>query len=130
MTVDGEVARTRAIVVGGGFAGVACARKLASDQNVAVTVLDRNDYHQFQPLLYQVATCQLAAADIAYPLAKVAAHGGFDLRQADVTAIDPQTRTVTTAAGEKMTADYLVLAAGSQAFFFKTPGAREHAFPL
>jgi NADH dehydrogenase len=109
---------------------VACARKLASDRNVAVTLIDRNDYHQFQPLLYQVATCQLAATDIAYPLARVAAHGGFEFRQADVSAIDPMTRTVTTATGETLTADYLVLAAGSQAFFFKTPGAREHAFPL
>jgi len=128
--VSGDGARTRVIVVGAGFAGVACARKLASDNGVAVTLVDRNDYHQFQPLLYQVATCQLAPIDIAYPLAKVAEHGGFEFRQAEVTAIDPATRTITTATGETMSADYIVVAAGSQAFFFKTPGAREHAFPL
>jgi NADH:ubiquinone reductase (H+-translocating) len=128
--MSGDGARTRVIVVGGGFAGVACARKLASDGDVAVTLVDRHDYHQFQPLLYQVATCQLAGVDIAYPLAKVAEHAHLEFKQADVTAIDPLARTVTTASGETLSGDYLVLAAGSQAFFFKTPGAREHAFPL
>ena len=121
----------RAVVVGGGFAGVACARKLATDHDLRVTLIDRHDHHQFQPLLYQVATCQLAAADIAYPLRKIAAaHGGFAVIQADVVAIDPTTRTVTTATGETYAADYLVIAAGSEAFFFRTPGARENAFPL
>ena len=121
----------RVVIVGGGFAGVACARKLAADPDVAVTLLDRNDYHQFQPLLYQVATCQLAAADIAYPLGRIArAHGDFEVIRADAVAIDPTSRTVTSGTGETYQADYLVLAAGSQAFFFKTPGAREHAFPL
>jgi NADH dehydrogenase len=120
----------RVLIVGGGFAGVACARKLAEDKGVSVTLLDANDYHQFQPLLYQVATCQLAPADIAYPLRQVAAHGGFEFIQAAVRSMDPVARTVTTAAGDTHEADYLVLAAGSQASFFKTPGAREHAFPL
>jgi NADH dehydrogenase len=120
----------RVLIVGGGFAGVACARKLAKDKGVSVTLLDANDYHQFQPLLYQVATCQLAPADIAYPLRRVAAHGGFEFVQAGVRSMDPVARTVTTSAGDTHEADYLVLAAGSQASFFKTPGAREHAFPL
>ena len=129
MSADG--ARTRVIVVGGGFAGVACARKLASGHDVAVTLIDRNDYHQFQPLLYQVATCQLAAGSTSrIPWRKVAEHAHLEFKQADVTSIDPLARAVTTAAGETLTGDYLVLAAGSQPFFFKTPGAREHAFPL
>ncbi len=121
---------TRVVVVGGGFAGVACARKLASRKDVDVTLIDKNDYHQFQPLLYQVATCQLAPVDIAYPLHEVAAHAGLTFVEAEVTGVDPTTRTVTTASGETHQGDYLVVAGGSQAFFFKTPGAREHAFPL
>jgi len=55
------------IVVGAGFAGVACAKELAG-HDVAVTVFDRHNYHQFQPLLYQVATSQIAAHDVARPL--------------------------------------------------------------
>jgi NADH:quinone reductase (non-electrogenic) len=121
---------TRVIVVGGGFAGVACARKLASNKDVQVTLIDRNDYHQFQPLLYQVATCQLAPVDIAYPLREVATHAGLTFVQADVASIDPARRIVKTAGGDEYVGDYLVIAAGSQAFFFKTPGARDHAFPL
>jgi len=59
-------AKTRVVVVGGGFAGVNCARALAKhSERVDVTLLDRNDYHQFQPLLYQVATSMLAPGDIS-----------------------------------------------------------------
>ena len=53
------------VVVGGGFAGVGCARELAKRDELKVTLLDRHNYHQFQPLLYQVATSQLAPSDIA-----------------------------------------------------------------
>ena len=123
-------AQTRVIVVGGGFAGVACARALAKHPDVDVTLIDKNDYHQFQPLLYQVATSMLAAADIAYPLRRIAAeYDGFVAKRGEVTAIDPVAKTVTTDTGETYTGDYIVLAAGSQPNFFKTPGA-EHAFPL
>ena len=55
------------VVVGGGFAGVACAKSLAK-HGVEVQLVDRNNYHQFQPLLYQVATAQLGVPDIARPL--------------------------------------------------------------
>jgi NADH dehydrogenase len=122
---------TRVLVIGGGFAGVGCARELAKHDDVAVTLVDRNNYHQFQPLLYQVATSMLGASDVAYPLRKVARHhGNFDVKLGDVAAIDPVARSVTTASGETYDADYLVIAAGSQANFFNTPGAAEHAFPL
>jgi len=122
--------RARVVIVGGGFAGVACARHLAKTKDVHVTLIDKNDYHQFQPLLYQVATSMLAPGDIAYPLRKIAAEfEEFDTKRAEVAAIDPAARTVTTRRGETYTGDYLVLAAGSQPNFFGTPGA-EHAFPL
>jgi NADH dehydrogenase len=126
-----QAVRKHVVIVGGGFAGVACARALAKHHDrVEVTLLDRNDYHQFQPLLYQVATSMLAPGDIAYPLRKIAAE--FDAMSAhrrDVVAVDPVARSVTTASGETFSGDYLVLAAGSQPNFFGTPGA-EHAFPL
>ena len=128
--MDGGTDLTRVVVVGGGFAGVACARHLASEKGVQVTLIDRNDYHQFQPLLYQVATSMLAARDIAFPLRKIAQeYDGFVVKRGDVVAVDPAARSVTTTTGETYAGDYVVLAAGSQPNFFKTPGA-EHAFPL
>jgi NADH dehydrogenase len=119
------------VVIGGGFAGVGCARALDGRDGVRVTLIDRNNYHQFQPLLYQVATSQLAPSDVAYALRKLFADSpNVDVKLAEVDAIDPTTRTVTTTHGERITGDTLVLAAGSQPNFFHTPGAEEHAFPL
>ena len=117
------------VVVGGGFAGVACATQLAK-RDIGVTMIDRNNYHQFQPLLYQLATAQLTEADIARPLRGILAkHPSADVHQADATAVDAESLTVT-ADGKTYRGDYVVLAMGSQPNFFNTPGAREHAFPL
>ena len=124
---------TTAIIVGGGMAGVACASELA-DHDGDVTLFDRHNYTQFQPLLYQVASSQLPAEDVARPLAT--AFKGQErvvTVTAEVTGIDLATRTVTTTDGgttADYTADYLVVAAGSQANFFGVPGAAEHSFPL
>ena len=123
--------RRHVVIVGGGFAGVGCARRLAGEKGVRVTLLDRNNYHQFQPLLYQVATSQLAASDVAYSLRKLFPEdGNVDVKLADVTSVDPATRTVTAAGGESWTADAVVLATGSQPNFFRTPGAEANSFPL
>ena len=119
------------VIVGGGFAGLGCAQRLAEHKNIQVTLIDRNNYHQFQPLLYQVATSLLAPSDIAHSLREVFAdQQNVDVKLAEVTAIDTATRTVTTADGSAWTADTLVLAGGSQPNFFNTPGAAEHSFPL
>jgi NADH dehydrogenase len=119
------------IVVGAGFAGLACAKRLADDPRVRVTVLDKAGYHQFQPLLYQVATAELTGRDITFDLDRVfGKHATIDARAAEVTSADPQTATVTLAGGETVSGDVLVLAAGSQPNFFHTPGAAEHAYPL
>ena len=111
--------------------GVGCARRLAGHDDVRVTLIDRNNYHQFQPLLYQVATSQLASSDIAYSLRKLFHDdANVDVKLAEVASLDPATRTVTTTDGASIAGDALVLAAGSQPNFFRTPGAEEHAFPL
>ena len=99
-----------------------------------MTLIDRHNYTQFQPLLYQVASSQLPAEDVARPLSTA---GGFKDQSAvtvveaeRITGIDPATHTVTAGTGAH-TADWdLVIAAGSQANFFGVPGAAEHSFPL
>ena len=119
-----------AIVVGGGMAGVACAAELA-EHGVVVTLIDRHNYTQFQPLLYQVATSQLPAEDVARPLATAfKERPAVTTVTAEISGVDPATRTVTTAGGTHGPADHLVLAAGSQPNFFGVPGAAEHSFPL
>jgi len=76
------------VVLGGGLAGVACAHKLG-DEGVDVMLVDRNDYHQFQPLLYQVATSQLPAEDIARPHRTIfKAHPTVEVRTAEVVDVD------------------------------------------
>jgi NADH dehydrogenase len=126
-----ENGQRQVVVVGGGFAGVGCARRLAGRDDVRVTLIDRNNYHQFQPLLYQVATSQLAPSDVAYSLRKLFSDDeNVTVKLAEVASIDPATRSVTTSHGERISGDALVLAAGSQPNFFRTPGAEEHAFPL
>ncbi|HEY7622704.1 MAG TPA: NAD(P)/FAD-dependent oxidoreductase [Solirubrobacteraceae bacterium] len=131
MSVDLTDGQHHVVIVGGGFAGVGAARSLARHDEVQVTLIDRNNYHQFQPLLYQVATSQLAPGDIAYSLRKLFSDNlNVSVKLAEVTSIDAATRTVTTAGGESYTGDALIFAAGSQPNFFRTPGAQEHAFPL
>src|SRR5215470_3603956 len=107
------------VIVGGGFAGLACARKLAKSDDVRVTLLDKNNYSQFLPLLYQLATAQLATDDVAASLRQsVLGHTNVEVKMVEVTAVDPTTRTVTTRDGQRYQGDFLVLAAGSQANFF------------
>jgi NADH:quinone reductase (non-electrogenic) len=131
MSAEHSNGQRHVVIVGGGFAGVGCARNLAGRDDVRVTLIDRNNYHQFQPLLYQVATCQLAPSDVAYSLRKLFQDDeNVAVKLAQVTDLDLATRTVTTADGERITGDALVLAAGSQPNFFHTEGAEQHAFPL
>jgi NADH:quinone reductase (non-electrogenic) len=121
------------VIVGGGFAGMACARELAKSNDVQITLIDKNNYHQFQPLLYQLATAQLGTDDVATSLRQSLCRRGdsnVDVLLGEVAAADPRTRIVTTRRGESYQGDFLVLAAGSQANFFGTAGAGENAFPL
>ena len=119
------------VIVGGGFAGLGCAQRLADHEDVTVTLVDRNNHHQFLPLLYQVATSQLAPSDVAHSLRGVfAGRENVDVKLADIATVDRAARTVTASDGEEFVGDALVLAAGSQPNFFGTTGAPEHSFPL
>jgi NADH dehydrogenase len=121
---------TDAVVLGGGLAGVACAKELAR-HGVGVTLVDRNDYHQFQPLLYQVATSQLPAADIARPLPHVVREfGGVEFVQAEVAEVSCADRSLTLSDGRRLSGDILVLAAGGLPDYHGLPGAAEYTIPL
>jgi len=121
----------RVVIVGGGFAGVSCTRRLASNQNVHITLIDKNNYQQFQPLLYQVATALLGPGNAAFSLRSLLrGHANVDVKMAEVISADLKTRTVETADGKTYQGDFLILAAGAQANFFGTTGADQHAYPL
>ncbi|MCU1434211.1 MAG: NAD(P)/FAD-dependent oxidoreductase [Pseudarthrobacter sp.] len=118
------------IVVGAGFAGKTVAKELGR-KGVPVLLIDANNYHQFQPLLYQVATSQIGVSAIARPLRSIFRRmGKVRVLTADVASVDAAHRTVTTADGDTYGAQVLVIAPGAVPNFFNTPGAEEHAFPL
>lgn len=121
---------SHAIVVGGGFGGIAAAKELAKF-GVRVTLIDRNPYQTFQPMLYQVATAIVSPGDIAYPLQNLAkTRDSLTFLEGEVVGIDPSSKTVTLADGATLDADYLVIAAGARANFFGVPGAQEHTYPM
>lgn len=108
------------VIVGGGFAGLYAARRLALG-NVRVTLVDRHNYHLFQPLLYQVATAGLSPGDIATPIRSlVAKQSNVDVRLGEVTDLDLKARTVTLRDGA-LAYDYLLLAAGVSHAYFGHP---------
>lgn len=118
------------LILGGGLAGVACAQRLG-DEGVDVTLVDRNDYHQFQPLLYQVASSQLPAEDVARPHRTIfKGYPSVEVVTAEVEAADLSERTLRLSDGRVLRGAHVVLAAGARPNFFGVPGASEHAFPL
>lgn len=110
--------RHRVVIIGGGFGGLACAqafRRVAAD----VTLIDRRNFHLFQPLLYQVATGSLSPANIAAPLRSILKHQrNTRTLLAEVSGFDPTAKLVLTADGEKIPFDTLVVAAGSTHHYF------------
>ena len=119
----------RVVIIGGGFAGMTAMHALARS-DAAVTLVDRNVYSTFQPLLYEVATAGLTAADVAYPLWSATFRRGAEFRKGDVSGLDVERRVVTLAAGEELSFDYLIIATGVSAAFFGVPGAAEYALSL
>ncbi len=121
--------KPRVVIVGSGFAGLTALSRLAKS-SFDVTLVDRNLYSTFQPLLYQVATAGLTSADVAYPTWTAAHKTRTTFHKGEVTHIDPATKTVQFADGAELTYDYLILATGVSAAFFGVPGAAEHSFSL
>jgi len=110
--------RARVVILGAGFGGLACARKL-NRSALDVLLLDRRGYHLFTPLLYQVATALLNPSDIAYPLRTIFRKSpNVHVWQTTVTGLDLRRQVVNLSPGEEVTYDYLVLATGSTTNYF------------
>ena len=115
------------VIAGGGFAGLNAAKKLGGRTDVRVTLVDRQNYHLFQPLLYQVAMAGLSPADIATPIRSVLArYGNISVLQGTVQRVDLISRTVTADFGQ-LEYDYLLLCCGSLPNYFGHGDWEEHA---
>jgi NADH dehydrogenase len=107
----------RIVIIGGGFAGISLAKKLRN-KKVQVVLLDKHNYHNFQPLMYQVATGGLEPDSIAYPIRKIVQeYKDFYFRLAEVREIDAENNTIYADIGE-LKFDYLVIATGSKTNYF------------
>jgi NADH dehydrogenase len=125
-----DTVTTHVVIVGAGFAGLNCAKKLASDSSLRSTLIDKNNYQQFQPLFYQVAIGILSPDNAAFNLRNVLFHHeNVDVKMSEVVSVDLATRTVKGKSGDTYQGDFLVLAAGSEANLFGISGANQNAFP-
>ncbi len=133
----------RVVIAGAGFAGLTALAALTARAGLArarrgrragprphVTLVDRNSYSTFQPLLYQVATAGLTAADVAYPTWTAVRKAGAHFRKGEITGVEADARQVLLADGSVLGYDYLILATGVSAAFFGVAGAAEHSFSL
>jgi NADH:ubiquinone reductase (H+-translocating) len=118
------------IILGGGFAGLRLARLLSNKNGIAITLIDRFNYHQFQPLFYQVATAGLDASNISFPLRKAFQQSkNVRIRMAEVERIDTDAKQVITNE-DTYRYDYLVIATGASTNFFGNKNLEAHAFPM
>ena len=121
--------RPRVVIVGAGFGGLRAARALASAP-VDVLLLDKHNYHLFQPLLYQVAVAALPPSEIAYPIRSILRkQRNLEFRVASVTGFDLKRRVVATTAGDVIY-DHLIVASGAATNFFGLDDVARHGFAL
>src|SRR5258708_14533325 len=119
----------RVVVVGMGFAGLATVKRLIG-AGMRVTLVDRNIYSTFQPLLYQVATGGLNPSDVAYPLRAFAHRYGARFQRGELVNIDDAAKKITLRQGEELDYDYLVLATGVTAAYYGAAGPDKHSLAM
>lgn len=118
------------LILGGGFGGLKLAQELSDNHYMDITLIDRFNFHQFQPLFYQVATCGLDASNISFPLRKAfQKNKNVHIRMAEVQAIDTDNKKVLTDVDE-FSYDILVIATGSDTNFFGNENLSKRAFPM
>lgn len=114
------------VIVGGGFGGLAAAKKLSRTE-FNVTLVDKRNYHLFQPLLYQVATAALSPADIAYPLRAILRGPNIEIILGHVNEINKEEKWLSTKEGNRLDYDYLILSCGSTYTYFDSPHFEDFA---
>ncbi|MFY7665365.1 NAD(P)/FAD-dependent oxidoreductase, partial [Flavobacterium sp.] len=121
--------KQRVVILGAGFAGLELAQKL-ENTDYDVLLIDKNNYHQFQPLMYQVASARLEPASISFPLRKVFQHSkNVRIRIAEIRHIDTENKTVKTSISD-FPYDILVVALGCTTNYFGNKELESHAFPM
>ena len=122
--------RRTVVIIGAGFGGLAAARALARAP-VDVILIDRNNYHTFQPLLYQVATAALDPEEIGHAVRGIF-HGqsNFSFRMGTVNGVDWGKQQIQLEDGDAIRFDYLILSAGAETHYYDIPGVAQYAFPL
>ena len=120
--------RPRVVILGAGFAGLTAARSLA--KNCEVTLIDKNNFQTFLPLLYQVSTAGLAADHIAYPIRSALRKSDIKFRMGTPISIDHKNKSIKIDSSEVFNFDYLVVALGSVTNDFGIPGVSQHALGM
>lgn len=124
-----DTTRKRVVIIGGGFGGIKLIGKLRHS-GFQLVLLDQNNYHQFQPLLYQVATAGLNPGSIAFPFRKDFRHiPDFHFRMTEVTGISPDDKVVETNIGP-VSYDYLIIAAGTTTNYYGMQNIQSHSMPM
>ena len=125
------VTTRKLLIIGGGFAGLECARRLANDPHFEITLVDRTNHHLFQPLLYQVATASLAGPDIARSIRQILAKAkNVTVLMDEITAISPTTKSAAGLSGTTYHFDTLLLAAGARSGYFGNDAWAAHSLGL
>src|ERR1700739_4225252 len=118
------------VVIGAGFGGLKLARLLNNHSAYTITLIDKNNFHQFQPLFYQVATANLDASNISFPLRNIFKNSkNVNVRVATVTYINTTNNQVETTSGNFIY-DYLVIATGATTNYFGNKTIQEKSFPM
>jgi len=125
-----EVALRKIVIVGGGFAGLNLIKKLPSQDNYEITLVDKNNYHFFPPLLYQVSTAFIEASNISYPFRRMfQSKPRFNFHMGALLNINLATNTIDTDNGT-LPYDYLVLAMGTETNYFGLENVKRKALPM
>lgn len=118
------------VIVGGGFAGMNLAKQLSKDKSLNITLIDKNNYHFFPPLIYQVATAFIETSIITYPFRKMFSSArNFRFHYGELEHIDTDNKIVTTSSG-KVAYDYLILAMGTETNYFGMENVEKYAVPM
>lgn len=119
------------LIIGGGFAGLECARRLANDARFEITLVDRTNHHLFQPLLYQIATASLAGPDIARSIRQILAGAkNVTVLMDEITTLDPVAKQAIGSSGTIYPFDSLLLAAGARTGYFGNDAWANHSLGL